>query len=118
MGDDFWVVELAIKPGELASFRALMSDMVTAIETNEPGTLNYELFISEDERTCHIYERYRDAEAVRAHLANFSQGFADRFAAAVEVTRFTVYGDPDDEVREAVSDFGVVYMAPIGGVTR
>ncbi len=59
-----------------------------------------------------------DAAAVRDHLANFGKGFADRFAAAVEVTRFTIYGDPDDEIRAAVSDFGVIYMVPIGGVTR
>ncbi len=62
MGDNFWVVELSIKPGELGNFRALMSEMVVAIAANEPGTLNYELFMSEDGSTCHIYERYADMQ--------------------------------------------------------
>ena len=68
MGSNFWVVELAIKPGELSSFRALMNEMVATIKADEPGTLNYEPFVSQDERTCHIFERYADAGAVRTHL--------------------------------------------------
>ena len=52
-----WVIELDIKQGELDNFKALMNEMVEATRANEPGTMNYEWFISDDERSCHIYER-------------------------------------------------------------
>ena len=57
----FWVVELAIIPGQLDAFKALMNEMVAATQADEPGALNYEWFISEDGTTCHIYERYADS---------------------------------------------------------
>ncbi len=114
----YWVLELAIKPGELDNFKALMKEMVEATQANEPHTLNYEWTISEDSQSCHIYERYADSTATMAHLKTFGEKFAERFMAALEPTRFTVYGNPNDEVKGALSGFGAVFMAPIGGFAR
>lgn len=118
MGQNRWVVELAVKPGKLDEWQALAADMVAAIDANEPGALNYELFLSSDGTECTIYEEYADAAAVRTHLANFDQHFAKRFGAAVDLKAFTVLGDPDAEVREMLSGFGVAYMVPLAGVVR
>ena len=112
----FWVVELAIKPGQLDAFKALMNDMVAATQANEPGALNYEWFISEDGTTCHIYERYADSAAVMAHMGNFAS-FGERWAAAVEITGMTLYGTPSDEVKAIMAGSGVL-MAPLGGFVR
>ncbi len=113
-----WVLEIEIKQGELDNFKALMNEMVEATRANEPGTMNYEWFISADERSCHIYERYADSAATMTHLGSFGQNFAERFMAAVTPTRLVVYGDPSDEVRAALSAFGAVHMAQIGGFAR
>ncbi len=113
-----WVLELNIKEGELENFKALMSEMVEAAQANEPGTTNYEWFISEDQKTCHICERYVDSAATLAHLASFGQNFAERFMAALEPTRFVVYGNPNSEVREALAGLGAVHMAQIAGFAR
>ena len=113
-----WLLELAIKEGQLDAFKALMQEMVEATQTNEPDTLNYEWFISEDGKTCHLYERYADSAATMTHLGSFGQKFAERFLAAVEPTRFVVYGNPNDEVRQALSGFGAVHMEQIGGFVR
>lgn len=43
-----WLLKVSIKPGQLDTFKSVMAEMVAATEANEPDTLNYELFISED----------------------------------------------------------------------
>ena len=116
--DVFWMLELGIRPGQLDALKALMSEMVAATQANEPGTLNYEWFISEDETQCHIYERYRDSAAVMTHLGSFGQHFAERFLAALEPKRLVVYGDPNEEARAALAGFGAVHMAFLGGFAR
>ena len=100
------VVELAIKPGQLDEFRALMGEMVAAIQANEPGTMNYELFSSQDARTCHIFEQHAGAATGKTHLGSFQERFAQRFAAVVDVTAFTVYGNPNEEVRQVLRGVG------------
>ena len=92
-----------------------MAEMVAATEANEPDTLNYELFISEDEQTCYIYERYVDSAVTMIHFATFGEKFAERIVATVEPTRFVVYGNPDETVRGVLAGFGAVHMEEIGG---
>ena len=113
-----WVLELNIKDGALDDFKALMGEMVTATKSNEPDAMNYEWFISEDNATAHVYERYADSAATMAHLQWFGENAAERFLAAVEPTRFTVYGDPSTEVREALAGFGAAHYSQIGGFAR
>lgn len=114
----YWILEVAIKPGKIDNFKALMKEMVEATQANEPNTLNYEWTITEDNQSCHIYERYVDSAATMVHLRAFGEKFADRFMAAVDPTRLVVYGTPNNELKEALGGFGPVFMAPFGGFAR
>ena len=113
----FWNLELSIK-SDLDTLTTLMNDMVAGTKNDEPGALNYEWFISEDKKTCHIYERYQDSDVVMTHLGNFGEKYGERFLAALEPIRFQVYGEPSAEVVEALAGFGAVHLKPLGGFTR
>ena len=113
-----WILELAIKDGELDNFQSLMHEMVDATKANEPNTLNYEWTISENRKNCHIYERYADSDATMIHLGTFGIKYGERFMDAVEVTRLVVYGNPNGEVRDALSGMDALYMSPFGGFAR
>lgn len=53
-----------------------MTTLVDATRRNEVGTLNYEWAISNDQKVCHIYERYQDSVAVMIHLKSFAANYA------------------------------------------
>lgn len=112
-----WLLELAVKPGELEHFRTLMNEMVESTR-GEPGAMTYEWFLSEDGTAVHIYERYTDSAATMTHLGNFGAKFAQRFLSMIEPTRLTVYGTPSDEVKGVLNGFGATYLGPFGGFTR
>jgi quinol monooxygenase YgiN len=114
----YWIVEVAIKDGELDNLRNLISEMADASQANEPGTLNYEWSISEDSKNCHIYERYADSAAALTHLGTFGEKYAERLMATVDMTRIVVYGDPNNEVKAAFAGSDVVFMSPFGGFSR
>ena len=113
-----WVLELRVRDGRGADFRALMAEMAAATEANEPGTLGYEWSLSADARTCHIYERYIDSAAVMVHLATFAEKYAVRFWQVLEPVRTVVYGSPDAVVKEALADLDPSYLEPAAGFTR
>jgi quinol monooxygenase YgiN len=118
MGDNiFCVYEVAIKPGEMDNFKAVMNEMVKVTQANEPGAMNYEWFISEDGKSCHIYERYVDSAAVMAHSAVLEH-LGERLWATVQPTRCTVYGNPDAELKKEIIASGAVILAPIAGFAR
>ena len=95
-----------------------MSEMVESTKKNEAGTLNYEWFLSDDKKICHLYERYKDSSAVLAHLGTFGEKIMGRFMECLEPKKFTVYGNPESNVKEALTAFGPVYMPPSMGFVR
>jgi quinol monooxygenase YgiN len=108
-----WLVELAVKPGKLADFEKLTGEMVAATRV-ETGVLAYERFVADDDRLVHVYERYASSAAAVAHLQNFGTVFGDRFASMVRRKRFTVYGNPTEELRALLDRYHATYFKPFG----
>jgi quinol monooxygenase YgiN len=112
-----WLLEVAVKPGALDGFKALMKEMVES-PSDEPGTLSYESFITDDDKAVHVYERHSDSSATLIHLGHFGETFAARFLGAVDPTRLTVYGSPNEAVKSGLAAFSPKYLAPFGGCAR
>lgn len=111
-----WVLQVAIQPGKLEAFRAVANDLIAKTKSEE-GTLDYEWNLSDDQTVCHIFERYRNDDAVIAHVQSFGQ-FAQRFMEACHPTHFHVYGTPTPAVKAAIADLQPVYFTPLGGFSR
>lgn len=112
-----WNLQMAVKEGRLDKARALATEMVSATR-QEPGTLVYEWFLSDDGKRCHINERFADSEAALAHLGNFGAKFADRFLDCFEPTSLSVYGEPSTEARAALDGLGATYLGQLDGFRR
>ena len=69
-----WWVELAVRPGCLDDFGKLTGEMVASTRT-ESGVLAYQRFISDDQRTVYVHERYETSEAAIEHLRKFAATF-------------------------------------------
>ncbi len=114
----YWILETEIKEGEYDNLISLMNEMVEATKANEPGALNYEWNVSEDKKTCTLFERYADSEATMVHLGNFGKNYAPRFMGMLKTKSFIVYGNPDESVHKALGGLGVTFMNSLGGFSR
>lgn len=112
-----WLVEGNIKEGKLDAFNELKGEMIEG-SSAEPGTLNYEWYIAEDDATFTIWEKYADPEATLTHFKGFVEKWSGRFMECCEPTRFIVYGDADDTVKSAIAGMGPVYQKHWGGFAR
>jgi len=115
-GHVHWIVRVAIKPGQLEAFKALMADMIASTK-NEVGALAYEWHLNADETECTIYERYTDSAAVAEHFGNFGT-FAPGFGAAVDPQQMTVFGDPDDAARGFLDGLAPQYLKLSAGFSK
>jgi quinol monooxygenase YgiN len=121
----FFIVELALQPSQVEAFRSVMHDLTNAVRADEPGTLEYEAFVSSDRTAGYILERYADDAAALAHSKTFPEDLVKRSQAFMP-TRLSVFGKLSDEVREHrietlrkwVPGISVVYYDPVGGLVR
>ena len=114
----YWLITASVNDGELKNLKALNAEMVKATKANEPGTLSYDWSISADGKTCFFFERYADSKAVMIHTKTFGEKFAERLMAMIEIKSFQVFGNPNDEVKEAIGPFGAKFHQSIGGFTK
>ena len=103
-----------IAPDGLAEFKELAAQAVEQAGT-EPGTLQYDWFLSDDGRRCVVRERYASSEAVLAHLGNAGAmlGRLVELAGGVELE---VFGEPSPELLAATSAFQPVIYAYVHGM--
>ncbi len=116
MGSDqiYWVLSLTVD--NLDKFKAVVQKLVAATE-KEPGTLQHEYAVRDDQRTVDIFERFTNSRAAVDHVATFGQ-FSKEFMPLVKPVRFVVYGIPTDELKNTLADFHPIYMTPFDGFTR
>ena len=64
------IATLKAKSGKEDELIAAMTDLVKSVRENEPGTLDYTFHRSKkDASTFMVYEKYKDDEAIQAHMA-------------------------------------------------
>jgi quinol monooxygenase YgiN len=61
------VARFKFHDGKAEEFKRLCADLMEVVRAKDTGTLQFEIFLSDDESECVIYERYRDSDAVIDH---------------------------------------------------
>ena len=84
--------------GKRDEYLRLAEQADALVAANEPGTLQYDLFLNDDQTECMIVERYRDSEAAMAHAANLGHLFDDVLA-TVSIVHGELLGEPSPELR-------------------
>jgi quinol monooxygenase YgiN len=99
-------VHLSIHEGSLAEFERTAQAMCVRCQ-DEPGTLAYSWFLSDDRKKCRLIELYADAKAAAAHLTGpVVRDFVPKLLQSANVTGFEVNGDPGPEATAILRGFG------------
>ncbi len=110
MGELLGIARFKFLEGKREEYLRLSEQANAIVAAKDPGTLQYDLYLNDDETECMIVERYRDSEAAMAHAANLGHLFADVLA-TVEIVHGELLGEPSDELRAnlAGSDVPAVF---------
>jgi quinol monooxygenase YgiN len=71
---------IKLDAGKVEEFKRLTAECVEIARAKDTGTLQYEIYLSEDESEAIVLERYRDSAALLEHAANLGELGAAIFA--------------------------------------
>src|SRR3954468_13779012 len=66
------IARVKFLPGKVEQWKRLTEEAMEIVRTKDSGTLQYEIFLNEDETEAMVFERYRDADAAVEHFSNIS----------------------------------------------
>jgi len=112
-------IDLDVADGHLETFKGLVTEMVSFIKNEEPGTLIYNWYISENNHKGTLLERYENNQSAIKHVNNFVSGkYVDRLMAICSFESIIILGDASDELKETLKDFTEDFRNHIGGFVR
>ena len=62
------IARVKFHPGKVEEWKGLTEEAMEIVRTKDTGTLQYEIFLNEDETEAIVFERYRDADAAIEHF--------------------------------------------------
>ncbi|HET7085415.1 MAG TPA: hypothetical protein VFI23_11635 [Rhizomicrobium sp.] len=111
----YWVFTVTVD--QMDKFKSLIPKLVAATK-KEPGALQFEFNIGNDQKTVDIFERYTDSKAALFHQAESFGPHSEEFFAVAELARWVIYGTPSDEFKKANANFHPIYMKSVDGFVR
>ena len=111
----YWVFTVTVD--QMDKFRSLIPKLVAAT-AKEPGALQFEFNVGNDQKTVDIFERYMDSKAALFHQTESFMPSSKEFFAVAKLTRWVIYGTPSEEFKKANADFHPIYMTPVDGFVR
>jgi quinol monooxygenase YgiN len=96
--------------GRLEEFKRLAAQCMDIVRAKDTGTLQYEIYFSDDQSECIVLERYRDSEALMEHAANL--GELGQAILATGLASSELLGEPSAELKAMLAD------SPIRRFTR
>ena len=96
--------------GKLEEFKRLSAQCMEIVRARDTGTLQYEIYFSDDQSECIVLERYRDSEALIEHTVNLGE-IGEAILATGSVSG-ELLGEPSAELRARLADGPVVLFTP------
>ena len=96
--------------GKLEEFKRLSAQAMEIVRAKDTGTLQYEIYFSDDQSECIVLERYKDSDALLEHAANLGE-----LGAAIPATGLVsseLLGEPGAELRAKLADAPVLLFTP------
>ena len=97
MGELVGIARSWFHPGKVEEYKRLSAQALDIVRAKERGTLEYSIYLNEDESEAVVIERFESSEALLEHGANMSE-----ISAAVLETGTVegeLLGDPSPELR-------------------
>ena len=99
--------KMKINPGMLDEFKQQATKCISTVKEKDPGTFQYDWFISSDKTECEIREMYESSEAFLVHVSNLREPLRILFEKFGTPTSVIIYGDPSPELLENAITSGI-----------
>jgi quinol monooxygenase YgiN len=96
--------------GKLEEFKRLSAQCMEIVRTKDTGTLQYDIYLNDDQSEAIVLERYRDSAALIEHAANL--GDLGRAILATGLVSSELLGEPSAELRAQLADSPVRLFTP------
>ena len=110
MSELLGIARFKFHEGKVEEFKRLSAQAMEIVRTKDSGTLQYDIYLNDDESECMVIERYRDSEALIEHAGHL--GHLNEAIVATGLVSGVLLGEPSAELRAKMADSEVRLFTP------
>ncbi len=111
MSELLGIARFRFNEGQVEEYKRLSAQVMEIVKAKNSGTLQFDIYLNDDESECMVIERYRDSAALLEHFQNIGE-LSDAILATVSVVHGEVLGDVSAELRANLADTPVKTFGP------
>jgi quinol monooxygenase YgiN len=104
------IARFKIHDGKVEEFKRLSNQCMEIVRTKDTGTLQYDIYVNDDQSEWIVHERYRDSEALIEHAAHL--GDLMEAVLATGSVSGELLGEPSAELRAKMAGSEVGLFMP------
>jgi quinol monooxygenase YgiN len=104
------VARFTFHEGKVEEFKRLCAQVVDVVRAKDVGTLQYAIYLNDDQSEGVVYERYQNSEAVIEHATHVGDLMEAIFATGSVSSE--LLGDPSAALTAATAGSGVSIFRP------
>lgn len=114
------VYKWTANPGKLDQLSAIYEGVSAAMEANEPGASEVEVFVSEADNAIYVRDEFADAGALAFHLTETAAAHFPDLLAIATPGPFFFFGEVPAELKAATEQMqlGAEFSTRLAGFTR
>ena len=114
------VYKLTAKPGMLGKLSDIYAGIAAAMEANEPGAVEVEVFVSEQDNAVYVRDEFANADALGFHLTETAAAHFPDLLAIATPGPFYFFGDVPTELKQATEQMqlGAEFSTRHAGFSR
>ena len=110
MGELHGIARFRFHEGKVEDFKRLSAECMEIVRTKDTGTLQYEIYFSDDQSEAIVLERYKDSQALIEHAANLGELAEAILATGLASTE--LLGEPSADLRAKLAGAPVRLLTP------
>lgn len=112
MGELTGIARFTFHEGRAEEFTRLSAECMRIVETQDTGTLQYDIYLDDDETAAVVIERYTDEQALADHLAHIGDELMGVILATSSSVVGETLGDASDELEQRMAGGPVRVLGP------
>lgn len=111
MSELLGIARFTLHDGKAEDFKRLSEQCMEIVRAKDTGTLQYDIYVNDDESKAIVIERYRDSDALIEHLANIGDDLMAAIMTTGSVDGETL-GEPSARLRAMMEGTPVRLFTP------
>jgi quinol monooxygenase YgiN len=105
------IARLKFHEGKLEEFKRASAEVIEIVRAKDTGTLQYDIYVNDEQTECVFLERYENLDAMIEHNAHLGDALGEMLATGSLTAELFI--EPSDDIKAKFAGLPIRFFTPL-----